>query len=82
MSQTFYDPKKTFMDLVRDFKGDLMQAYESFEDAWGESSDSRDLIQSMGITEIEYTQWILGKTSLEALVAKYRNNPPAAASLA
>jgi hypothetical protein len=70
----FYDPQKTFLELVVDYKGDLDDAFNLFQDAWSDGVDAkaenRTFSQAIGIDNIELAQFIIDKISIEDLLKR------------
>lgn len=80
----FYDPKKTFLDLMVNYQGDMDEAYNLFTDAWDEAGETgaedRTLMQALGIeSDEDYCKFMADEVDIPYLLKKYKN--PAAASV-
>jgi hypothetical protein len=78
----FYDPHRTFLDLVQGYSGDMEDAWNLFSDAWSlavlAKTEDRTIAQAMGVTPDESVAFSIGDLSIPALLQKYGK---AAASL-
>jgi hypothetical protein len=68
----FYDPQKTFLELIKDYKGDLDEAYNQFEDAWSDAkNDDRTLSEAIGIDVNDLAKFELDEIDIPYLLKKY-----------
>ena len=80
----FYDPKKTFLEIVVDYDGDLEEAHNLFMDGLDDAgpSDKRDSMEALGIKSKEdLSNFLSGKYSIKDLLKKYGMTGKAAASV-